>query len=84
MKTFNGTRSDILPQLELVCAILEQAIGQVSGRISSKEEDRRDAKRFIYSNRLDAFIDNWNLDIEPEYVRRITKKQVKRYKTRGL
>ena len=77
-------RSDILPQLELVCAILEQAIGQVSGKIATREEDRRDARRFIYSDRLDAFIDNWNLSIEPEYIRRITKKQIKIYKTRGL
>ena len=76
-KIYVHNRVDILPQVELVCAVLEQAIGQVSGKIACSDEDKDDATRFIYSKRLECFIDKWNLDIEPKYIRRITDKQIK-------
>ena len=38
---------------------------------------RNDAKDFIFTDRLDRFIDTWDLDLSPGWVRRIARDRIR-------
>ena len=68
--------SDTRPYYELLVAVIQFAIEQVAGIKVIEKKYINDARDFIFTNRLDRFIYDWGLDIEPDYVRRITKKLI--------
>ena len=56
------------------CAVINQAISDCKLKSNRKEPNSRaDALKFLTTKRLDRFIDEWRLNLDPDYIRKILK-----------
>jgi len=72
----------MMPEQELMTEVIIKAIEDYKCTTKNKsksiqnivELDRKDAKGFLFSERLEDFIDVWQLDLDPDYVRKLARK----------
>ena len=64
---------------EVLGRVVRQAIrdSRQKGRKLTKTQliDKRDAKEFLFTKRLDNFINRWKLPLNSQYIRTISKKR---------
>lgn len=54
---------------EMMCKVIELTFFEATGT-RGRKKDIEDAQKFIKTQRLDDFIDMWQLDVNPNCIRR--------------
>ena len=72
----------MMPEQELMTEVIIKAIEDYKCTTKNKgksiqnivELDRKDAEYFLFTDKLDKFVDKWQLDLDADYVRELARK----------